>query len=389
MRRADLSPERRERLVPLVSHPGAFGLIPPPPPGQGELDTRAAGRDLNAAERALEAVKTHVAALPDPALIAHILSRREAVRSSQIEGTHTEADELFTFEATRDNAGLPPDVIETFNYVKALDLGLSTIRQAGDTSAFSIALIERLHGVLLAGVDEELNTPGALRNIQNWIGGGGRIYDAKLVPPPPDRVRGCLEELMDFLRYEPEPDSFGVWSVVVRAAIAHVQFEAIHPFRDGNGRVGRLLIPLMLAADDEFPLYIAGYLKQRQRDYYDRLAGVQLRGEWLAWLTFFARGVTAAARQSIAIADGLAAIAARWREAIADLRVDAAAHRVLSILLGQPVVTATFLKEQLGVSFPTANTALAQLVARGILNEGKKQGRRRVFVAREPLALLG
>lgn len=170
-------------------------------------------------------------------------------------------------------------------------------------------------------------------------------------------------------------------------AIAHAQFETIHPFRDGNGRVGRLLLPLMLAAEGYPPIYLAGYLKARQRDYYDGLLRVELQGDWSAWGRFFAQAVVASCEEAASAAQRLLALREGWRARVSGLRSDAAARRLVEILIGYPVLSANQAKDHLGVSFPAANAALAQLVVLGIVTEPTRR-RNRVFVARDVIDLL-
>jgi Fic family protein len=320
--------------------------------------------------------------LPNPGLIARTLDRHEAVKSSQIEGTRAEVDELFEYEATGDDEGLPGDVRVTLNYVKALDVGLQAVRQTG-TSAITKSLIQNLHRVLMEGVKDYRDVPGELRTIQNWIG-SGNIYDASLVPPPPNQVSRCLDDLMGLLQYQ--ADGVVVVSIVVRLAIAHAQFEAIHPFRDGNGRVGRLVLPIM-PAEDYPPVYLAGYLKSNQRSYYDTLLAVQTRGDWQAWVRFLARGIVESCNEAAEMTRRLLALRDEWRQRVASLRGDATGRKLVEILIGSPIVTANSVKEQLGVSFPAANTAIGQLVDLGILQASERR-RNRIFVAGQVVTLL-
>jgi Fic family protein len=236
----------------------------------------------------------------------------------------------------------------------------------------------------MEGVKDYRDVPGELRTIQNWIG-SGNIYDASLVPPPPDQVGSCLDDLMGLLQYQ--ADGVAVVSIVVRLAIAHAQFEAIHPFRDGNGRVGRLLLPIMLAAEDYPPVYLAGYLKANQHSYYDTLLDAQTRGEWQAWVRFLARGIAESCHEAAEMTRRLLALRDEWHLRVSSLRGDATGRKLVQILIGSPVVTANSVKKQLGVSFPAANTAIGQLVDLGIL-QASEQRRNRIFVADQVVALL-
>jgi Fic family protein len=386
MKTADLSPARQKLLVPCPDHPGALALLPPPTPRV--LDLTGSGEELRRASTALDLLKDISARLPNPDLITRTADRREAVRSSQIEGTSSGMHDLFTYEATGSGEGLPPDVQVTRNYVVALQYGLQKVRESG-AAAMDGALVKALHARLMDGV-EYGGTPGAFRTIQNWIGGGGNIYRARFVPPPPDRVPACMDDLERLLTYAPGEEEQMVLSIVLRMAIAHAQFETIHPFVDGNGRVGRILLPLMLAAEGYPPVYLAGYLKDNQREYYDALAGVQLRDEWAEWVRFFACGVEVAVHESMRTALALEGILNRWKEQLGrlGLRSHAALLRFPELMIGTPVLTAHSAKDALGISFPAASAALAQLEGMGILVQPVRQQRNRIFVAKDVIEVL-
>jgi Fic family protein len=386
MRKIDLSPERQQLLVALDSHRGALALIPPPTPTHLQLPGLRG--EVARAHEALGLLQASVASLPNRNLVTRTLDRREAVRSSQIEGTGSEVDDLLTFEATGSDEGLPPDVVVTLNYVKAVEYGLQRIARDG-IGALTIDLIQELHAHLMDGVPGYGDVPGQIRTRQNWIG-GVRIYDAKFVPPPPTRVAECLEDLVRVLQYVPAEEDFFEVPLVIRLAIIHAQFETIHPFIDGNGRVGRILLPLMLAAEGYPPVYLAGFLKANQDMYYQTLGAVQLRGEWTEWVRFLATGVDISCRESIQIARELTAIVGRWKEAVTTLklRADAAAYRLPDFLIGTPVVTVNQVLNGLGIAFPAANKALTQLHELGIVEPLKDQKRNRTFVAREVIAVL-
>lgn len=386
MKTSDLSPARRKLLVPCADYPGVFALVPPPTPRV--LDLKGVGDELRRASNALELLKDLSSRLPNPDLITRTADRREAVRSSQIEGTNAGVNDLFTYEATGSGEGLPPDVRVTRNYVVALEYGLRKVRKSGPATLDNV-LVKELHAHLMDGV-EHGGTPGEFRKIQNWIGGGGNIYRAHFVPPPPDHVPTCMDDLARLLAYSPGEEEQMVLSLVMRMAIAHAQFETIHPFIDGNGRVGRILLPLMLAAEGYPPVYLAGYLKDNQREYYDVLAGVQLRDEWSAWVKFFVCGVEEAVQESMRTALALEGILNRWKGQLANLGLRS--HSVLlkfpKLMIGTPVLTAHHASKTLGVSFPAASAALAQLEKMGILVQPVKQQRNRIFVATEVIDVL-
>jgi cell filamentation protein, protein adenylyltransferase len=386
VKKTDLSPERRELLVPLSEYPGAHALVPPAAPRS--LGLEGIHRDVTKAHEALGALQAATASLPNPNLVTRTFDRREAVRSSQIEGTSSDVDELMLYEATGSDEGLPSDVVVTLNYVKALAHGLRRISTNGGAEALTCELIKELHFKLMDGTGHG-GTPGAFRNRQNWIG-GFRIYDARFVPPPWDRVEECMHDLESLLRYSPPADEPYEISVVIRMAIAHAQFETIHPFIDGNGRVGRILLPLMLAAEGFPPVYLAGFLKANQQAYYDSLAAVQLRGEWTEWVRFLAAGVRVAAQESVRTAESLTGLLERWKTEFreAGLRSDSVVHRLPELLISTPVVTIRSVENALGISFPAASSAVSFLEKQGILKQPGRRQRNRTFIATEVIDIL-
>lgn len=389
MRKTDLSLDRRQLLIPVKTHPGAFALVPPPTPGIDQLmGLRGIQDEVSRARIALNNLQTLSKALPNPDLVTRTADRREAVRSSQIEGTGSDINDLLTFEATGSDEGLPPDVQVTLNYLTSLEFGLQQVRQYG-LAAMSKKLIEDLHAYLMNG--SEYNwTPGVFRDKQNWIGGGRSIDQARFVPPPAENIDACIADLLSMLQYSPSEEDQVEVSIVTRMAVVHAQFETIHPFFDGNGRVGRILLPLMLAAEGYPPVYLAGYLKDNQREYYDALAGVQLQGKWADWIKFFALGVESAVQESIGTALGLEAILKRWKEIIegSGTRKQSVLYKFPELMLGTPVLTAHKAKDALGISFPSASAALKLMEEYGILTQQNKKRRNRTFYAKEVIELL-
>lgn len=386
MRKNDLSPGRQKRLVPLDGYSGVFALIPPPTPC--ELSLPGTQEQLHRAHRALDLLQEVSSRLPNPDLITRTADRREAVRSSQIEGTSSEVDDLLTYEATGSDEGLPVDVQVTYNYVVALEHGLQEVRVKG-VAALDCRLIRELHARLMTGEDYN-GTPGEFRQSQNWIGGGRNIYHARFVPPPADYVPEGMRDLERFLQRSAGEEEQKVLSVITRMAIAHAQFETIHPFVDGNGRVGRILLPLMMAAEGHPPVYLAGYLKNNQQEYYDALAGVQLKDRWAEWVRFFAAGFEVAVEESIRTALALESILRQWHERVAalGLRSQSVLYKFPELMIGTPVLTANRAKDALGISFPSASAALLQLEKMGILVRPARNRRNRAFVAREVIDVL-
>ena len=386
MKTSDLSPERQKLLVPLQEYPGASALVPPPVPHT--LGLQEVFGDIVKAHEALGAVQTATSRLPNPNLATRTLDRREAVRSSQIEGTSSEVDQVLEYEATGSDNGLPRDVVVTLNYVKALHYGLQQVSSRG-SAALDRSLIEMLHRHLMEGTDYK-EPPGEFRQRQNWIGGYRNIYDAKFVPPPHDYLGNCVADLERLLRYAPSEEDQTEISIVIRMAIVHAQFETIHPFIDGNGRVGRLLLPLMLFAEGYPPVYLAGFLKENQQEYYDTLGAVQLRGEWAPWVRFLAQGVQVAARETIQTAERLTALLDQWKMLIrtSNVRSDALPHRLPEYLIAHPVVTVRSIQQAFNTSFPTANAALNIMRANGVVEPQTERKRDRVFIATEVISIL-
>jgi Fic family protein len=386
MKTSNLSPDRQKLLVPLKEYPGASALVPPPAPRT--LGLKEVFGDVVKAHEALGAVQAATSRLPNPNLAARTLDRREAVRSSQIEGTSSDVDQVLEYEATGSDAGLPRDVVVTLNYVKALQYGLQQVTSRG-SAALDRTLIAMLHRQLMAGTDYQ-ETPGEFRQRQNWIGGHRNIYDAKFVPPPPEYLGDCLVDLEELLRYAPSEEEKTEVSIVIRMAIVHAQFETIHPLIDGNGRVGRLLLPLMLSAAGYPPVYLAGFLKENQQEYYEALGAVQLRGEWVPWVRFLAEGVQVAARESIQTAERLTALLDQWKILIrtSNVRSDALPHRLPEYLIAHPVVTVRTIQEAFNTSFPTANAALSVMRENGIITPRTDRKRDRTFIATDVISIL-
>ncbi len=322
------------------------------------------------------------ALLPEPDLFFYAYVRREAVLSSQIEGTQSSLSDLLLFELDA-APGVPfDDVVEVSTYVAALEHGLA--RLAGGFPLCN-RLLREIHDTLLSrgrGADKQ---PGEFRRSQNWIG-GTRPGNARFVPPPPQEVESCMAELERFLNH---PTSSGT---LVKAALAHVQFETIHPFLDGNGRVGRLLIALILHHDGVLRqplLYLSLYFKQHRAEYYRQLDSVRTTGDWETWLDFFLEGVTETATGAVDTAHRLLAMFQTDAECIQGLgRAAVSALRVFDALRRRPVADIDHLARQTGVAYSTAARAVEALVELGILRELTGRRRSRVFAYDRYLATL-
>lgn len=321
--------------------------------------------------------------LPDTALFLYTYVRKEAVLSSMIEGTQSSLSDLLLFELDQ-APGVPlDDVTEVSNYVAALNHGLKRLDEG---FPLSLRLIREVHGVLLSRGRGSDRTPGEFRRTQNWIG-GTRPGNAAFVPPPPDEVLACMGSLERFLHDQPEPTP-----VLLKAALAHVQFETIHPFLDGNGRLGRLLITLLLCeakALREPMLYLSLYFKTHRQAYYEALNNVRLTGDWEAWLDFFAEAAIVTATQAEDTARRLADLADEDRRKLAGL--GRAAASTLSVHLGllkHPLATSGWLVRETGLTAATVNRSLEHLARLDVVRELTEKRRNRVFSYHRYLEIL-
>lgn len=362
----------------------AFAPMPLPPDPPLMID----GTLQQALERALLALgrlDSISTLLPDPNLFIYSYVRKEAVLSSQIEGTQSSLSDLLLFELEQ-APGVPQDdldLVEVSNYVAALDHGLGRLR--GDFP-LSNRLIREIHGVLLARGRGSDKDPGEFRRSQNWIG-GTRPGNATFVPPPHTAVPDCMTALERFLY----ADDDGL-PLLVRAGLAHVQFETIHPFLDGNGRVGRLLITFLLhhgGALREPLLYLSLYFKQHRATYYDLLDRVRREGDWEAWLAFFLEGVRRVAAEAVASVERLERMFRADRTTIEEIgRRARSALRVHEALKVRPVHTLASAAEATGLSFSGASAAMRLLVQLGIARELTGRRRNRLFAYDRYLAEL-
>ncbi len=351
--------------------------LPPDPPIVWSPALRRRFDDALVALGRLDAVTAH---LPNASLLLYSFVRKEAVLSSQIEGTQSSLADLLLFEID-EHPGVPvDDTREVSRCVAALENGLVALR--GELP-LSMRLLRGMHAVLMSHPGGRCKTPGELRRSQVWIG-GTRPGNAAFVPPPFQALAKCLASFERFLNDEPEPTP-----PLLKAALAHVQFETIHPFLDGNGRLGRLLIVLQLVAAGvlrEPMLYLSLYFKTHRARYYELLNGVRLRGDWERWLDFFAEGVEVSATQAVATANALLGMVNTDRDRIAGLgRAAGSAVVVHEALQRQPIVTAAALVRMTELTAATVNKSLAHLERLGIVAELTNRQRGRVFSYRRYL----
>ena len=359
-------------------------FIPSPlPPGPPLAFDPGLQRALESAVLALGRLDGVSTLLPDKSLFLYAYVRKEAVLSSQIEGTQSSLSDLLLFELD-EAPGVPlDDVVEVSNYVAALDHGLARLREG---FPLSNRLIREMHAVLLSRGRGAGKEPGEFRRSQNWIG-GSRPADAAFVPPPHTSIPDCMAALERFLHTE----DHGL-PIVVRAALAHVQFETIHPFLDGNGRVGRLLITLLLCHAGVLRdplLYLSLYFKQNRAAYYELLNRVRRDGDWEEWLAFFLEGVRVTAQGAVSTAERLANTFRGDRARIEPTgRRAGSALRVYEALKTRPISSMPELRRVTGLSFPAVSSAMDLLVELRIARELTGKLRNRLFVYDAYLAIL-
>ena len=353
----------------------AQAFIPTPLPPRPPIDwTPKLRSKFDQALLALGRLDSVSTLMPDTSLFLYMYIRKEAVVSSMIEGTQSSLSDLLLFELDQE-PGVPlDDVREVSNYVAALNYGL---RLLAEGLPLSLRLFKEVHGVLLAKGRGSNQTPGEFRRSQNWIG-GFRPGNVAFIPPPAEEVLECMGKLELFLHDQPEPTP-----VLLKAALAHVQFETIHPFLDGNGRLGRLLITMLLCEQKvlrEPMLYLSLYFKTHRPVYYELLNKVRLTGDWEAWLDFFAEAIIATATQAVETARQLLELSNQDRDKISRLgRPAASMLRIHRVLMEHPIATSNWLVDKAGITSATVNKALGHLEQLGIVRELTARKRNRLF----------
>ncbi|MCP4607519.1 MAG: Fic family protein [Planctomycetes bacterium] len=354
--------------------------LPPAPPIEWSSELR---EKFDQALLALGRLDSVSVLLPDTSLFLYMYVRKEAVLSSMIEGTQSSLSDLLMFEFAH-QPGVPlDDVQEVSNYVAALNHGL---RRLGEDFPLSLRLLKEIHSVLLSKGRGKECDPGEFRRSQNWIG-GNRPGNADFVPPPPDYLQECMGKLELFLHDQPKKTP-----VLIKAALAHVQFETIHPFLDGNGRLGRLIITLLLCSEKvlkEPMLYLSLYFKTYRQRYYELLNEVRLTGDWEAWLDFFADAVIHTATKAVEAAQQLMKLSAEDGLRINGLkRISGSAHLVHKAMLERPMASPNWVQEKTQLSPATVNSCLRELEQLGILKEITGQKRNRLYSYAEYIRIM-
>lgn len=377
-----LSSDRAGKYITQSTGYRAFvpNRLPPDPPIkiEGELQ-----RLLSGADRALGRLDGVASTLPNPSLFVAMYVRHEAVLSSQIEGTQSSLDDLLIFEADGRPSDEPKDVAEVVNYVAAMNHGLARLPEL----PLSKRLLCEVHEKLLTGVrgGEPERTPGEFRKSQNWIGAHGcTLNEAAFVPPPVHELMPALDDLERFLH---DRDTL---PILVHVGVAHAQFETIHPYLDSNGRVGRLLITLLLCEREIMQkplLYLSYFFKANCAEYYDRLTAIRHNGDWEGWLRFFLRGVYEVSLSATDTARAILKLREKHRELVSRGRSGVNALRLLDRLFEAPVITARGVQHILGMSADTSNKLVSQFEKQGVLSEMTGKRRNRVFRYAEYLDL--
>ncbi|AFM23906.1 Fic family protein [Desulfomonile tiedjei] len=352
--------------------------LPPEPPVEIDLDL------LEKANRAVGRLDALTLLLPDSSLFLYFYIRKEAVLSSQIEGTQSSLSDLLLHEYDK-APGVPiHDVQEVSQYVAALNHGLERLRGG---FPLSLRLIREIHEILLSKGRGSTRTPGEFRRSQNWIG-GTRPSNALFVPPPPEEVMRCMGDLEKFLHDQPVRTP-----LLLKAALTHVQFETIHPFLDGNGRLGRLLITFLLCVEgalSEPLLYVSLYFKENRDTYYHLLQRVRVEGDWEAWVTFFLEGVIETSEQAVRTAQRITHLFVNDRIRIEKMGQAAGnVARIHTYLQRNPVLEIPRAAAEIGISQPTVTSALKRLGEIGVVKEITGKARERIYVYKDYLDILG
>lgn len=357
---------------------GYWAFVPNPLPPSIAYDPETV-RLLSEADRGLGNLAGIGQLLPNPHLLITPYIRREAVSSSRIEGTQASLSDLLYFEAAKEEPPRAPDVQEVRSYVEAMEYGLDRLEKL----PLSLRLVREIHAQLMHGVRGQHEKPGEFRQRQNWIGPPGcSLTEATFVPPPVPEMTAALNDWEKFLHEAKDIPP------LVQCALLHYQFEAIHPFLDGNGRVGRLLITFFLCERGHLPqplLYLSAFFERHRDEYYARLLEVSRSGNWRGWIQFFLRGLATQASDAVTNSQRLLALQQQYRERVLKYKASPTALAITDELFINPYVTATRLAKRLPASFPTVQASIYQLVQVGILREITGRKRNRIYCAEELL----
>ena len=365
------------KCIRTITRPPYWAYVPNPLPPKIAVDWELVNL-LSKADSKLEELSSRGQLLPNVhLLIRPLLVRREAVTSSRIENTQSGLEDLFLFEADQTELSPMSDVKEIINYVRAMEYGIKRLEDL----PISSRLICEIHGILMKGVRGEHATPGLMRTSQNWIGSPGcTLMDATYVPPPVPEMKQCLSDLEKYIHSDAQEPA------LIQCALVHYQFEAIHPFVDGNGRIGRLLITFMLLEKKLLPqplLYLSDFFERYRDEYYRLLLNVSQKGDWKAWITFFLNGVRQQSENALSTIQKLLDLQNRYRALATGRRVPKIVNRLIDYLFASPVISISALSKVWEIPFPTVQRGVNYLIEKGILREITGGSRNRLFVADE------
>lgn len=367
-----------------ISQPQGYkAFIPKPLPPDPPLSMNGELLDLlSKADRSIGRLDGITDVLPNPDLFIAMYVRKEAVISSQIEGTQSSLIDVLEYEITGEKHKFPSDIGEVINYINAMNYGLERVKSL----PLSLRLIRKIHSRLLAGVRGQERRPGEFRSSQNWIGAPGcTLKTADFVPPPPQEMIAAMGELEKFL-YDESPRP-----TLITCGLAHCQFETIHPFLDGNGRIGRLLITFLLCHRGVLSrplLYLSHYFKQYRREYYNCLMSVREKGDWEGWIKFFLKGIWEVSKEAVETSRYIISLESEHTHLIQEQVRSGQGVNLLGLLFRYPIISIPEVKDRLQIAFGTANRLVNEFVRLGILKEITARERNRLFAYTKYLDLL-
>ena len=365
------------KCIRTITRPPYWAYVPNPLPPKIAVDWELVNL-LSKADSKLEELSSRGQLLPNVhLLIRQLLVRREAVTSSRIENTQSGLEDLFLFEADQTELSPMSDVKEIINYVKAMEYGIKRLEDL----PISSRLICEIHGILMKGVRGEHATPGLMRTSQNWIGSPGcTLMDATYVPPPVPEMKQCLSDLEKYIHSDAQEPA------LIQCALVHYQFEAIHPFVDGNGRIGRLLIMFMLLEKKLLSqplLYLSDFFERYRDEYYRLLLNVSQKGDWKTWITFFLNGVRQQSEDALLTIQKLLDLQNRYKARVTGQRVPKVVNHLIDYLFANPVISISELSKAWKMTFPTVQRGVNYLIEKSILREITGGRRNRLFAAHE------
>ena len=376
MNQEDFKNSAAGRCIRTIGKPAYWAYVPYSLPAKIEMDWELTNL-LSRTDIKLGELSGAGQLLPNPHLLIRPFIRREAVMSSRIENTQSGLDDLFLFEADETEPPLVSDVKEVVNYVRAMEHGIKRLQEL----PISSRLICEIHGILMQGARGEHATPGEMRTSQNWIGSPGcMLIDATYVPPPVPEMKACFSDLEKYIHLDAKIPA------LIQCALVHYQFEAIHPFLDGNGRIGRLLITFMLLEKrllSQPLLYLSDFFEQHRNEYYELLLNVSQKGNWKGWLTFFLNGVRQQSEDALSTIQKLLALQNRYRELAIGRKVPKVVNRLIDYLFANPYISVSELAKTWKMPFPTVQRGVDYLIEKDTLVEITGQRRNRLFVAHE------